>query len=289
MSKWKILIIVVLAIILLLGIAAAVYTFFTSDFYEEMRDLKTKTLSRFSYSRGGDMLGSHDAVEIRAYEDGRVIMRSSSSSWHGEDDRTTEYEVDPGILTELEKVFRKYHMNRWDGKKITNLFVADGASYSYSFLIGDSYFGFSSQIFDGRYRRGVDELWEVIDRFGETKKSLPGLLLPEKEEESDEWVPANRPTPGVAELRVYDYYGHTLFTRVLNGTEEELTYSLKFRLTNAETGEEISYKEPYRQDSVISPGYSDENDLVLGDFLAPGKYVLESGDLRTEFEIGQKP
>lgn len=284
MRKWLKILIVLAVILLILGIIAWIWFYFSSGRHEEQKALKKEKLVRYRYSRGGDMRGSRYSEEIRLQEDGSVIRSIASADWYGADDAVTEYRIDAEVLRELEAVFRRYHMNRWAHRRISRIFVADGASYGYDFTFGDTGIDFSSQVYMGRYRKGINELAAVIEKYGETQEKLPGLVLPE--ETGNEYEEKDRPKPGVLSFEVCKYCGGYLYCRLLNGTEEPQTVINQFRLVNTATGEEIPVtNSKYSTEYTVGADRSHEERIQVNTQLPAGTYRLEAGSFAADFEI----
>lgn len=244
-----------------------------------------KDLVRYGYSSGGDMQGSHYSEEIRKYDDTHALMIISSAEWYYDDDKVEEYLIDVNVLKEIGNIFRENHMNRWNGRKLSNVFVADGATYSYSFSFGDNEYGFYSQSFPVTYANKLKKIDEAINKYSADKERLPGLVLPEKTEDEDGYK-NGQPVEGELTFEVFGYKDSEILCRLLNGTEEKVVFKADLRLFNADTNEEIAVtNSKYASDYDVNPGESEEKSTTVNSRLAPGRYRLESGELSAEFEI----
>lgn len=177
---WILGIIVGLAIVLFVVAAVAMMIQNGNDGAKET--LKNSKLTQYTYNSGGDMRGSSNGVTVMEKDSSHAVISYISKGWYADYPHVSEEVVDRQILDELEEVFRKYDMQRWDGKSFTKMFVADGASHSYSFVFGkELYYRFSSQIYPEPYRSKLDEFNGILDRYRGTGETLPSLVFEEKE------------------------------------------------------------------------------------------------------------
>ena len=127
--------------------------------------LKNEKLTKYTYSRSGDMRGSRYNQEIYQTEDGQVFMKITSADRHDAEEVVEIYEMDPQVLSEIEKIYRKYHMNGWAHRTISNLFICDGASYSYDFTFENMHTRFSSQHYPASYSSKLKQIDDVIEKY----------------------------------------------------------------------------------------------------------------------------
>lgn len=248
--------------------------------------MKKSPLTEYRYSKSGDMRGSHYSEIIRRYDDTRALYSISSSSWYGGEDTVTEYFLDTGVLSELETIFRKYHMRSWQRRKISRMFIADGASKSYQFTFGADTCGFSSQMYPGAYGCKVQKLCDVIERYAKDCEKLPGLVLPAADEENDPPEEKDRPEPGKLSFSVIRYCGGKLTCRVKNGTAEPVSVAPDFHVTDLANGGEIPVtRSEYEWEWQVKEDQVIERDVTVTSRLAPGTYRLDAGAFRAEFEI----
>ena len=294
MNRKKI-VITAAAVLAVCAVAAAA---FSSDYFrDKVRGLTSGNsdpesvvmnkdrLTEYRYSKSGDMRGSRYSETVKPDGSGRAVLSIASSEWYGEDEKTEEYFVDGKILDDLGDVFRKYKMNWWKSGRIGKMFVADGASMSYSFSFGEKDYDFSSQYYPDRYTEGLDALDEVIARYRKDGERIPGLVISEKED-TEERIPADRPTPGVISFQVFKYCNHVIHCRLLNGTEETVGFTDVFTLFNEDTGEEIPVNNsPYAFSMDVYRDGARDFTAELDSFLEPGKYRLEAEGYSAVFEI----
>lgn len=253
---------------------------------EARRNIRDNHLTRFTNSDGGSMTGDHHSVNVIALEDGRALLSFSDAEWYFQDPTVREYLVSDEILTELETVFRKYNMQRWHNREFTKDFICDGGTESYSFYFG-SYFSdvhFSSQIYPAPYRNKLHEFSEIIARYRSDGKLLPGLVLPER---TDEEIAEHRQADdGRVSLDVCEYSLGTLYIRLINGTDSELTVSGAYRLYKAGSDTPIAQTER-GYEKTVSEHSSSEESLKPAARLEAGTYVLklDGSDLQCVFEI----
>lgn len=285
MKKKMRILIIVLSVIALIAAGTGVALFMSGDYYSDSKKLKNGHLWKYTYSSGGDMRGSHYSQVISRYDDDKALLSIFSSEWYADDGKVEEYLISADVLKEIESVFRSNHLRRWENRNISKMFVADGATYSYRFYIGDADFGFSSQYFTGHYKDVISRLNEVINKYSEDKEPFPGLVLPERDESEDEGYNGDKPVPGELTFEVYSYRCGEVYCRLLNGTDESVTFSDSFSIFDAETEKQIPTSNPYPGDYTVSPGEVCEKKAKPDEFLFPGRYRIVSGDFACEFEI----
>lgn len=286
MKKSLKILIIISAVVTAIAVAVLVMMYLSSDAYLEEQAMKNEKLVKYSYSRGGDMIGSRRSEEIKLLGDGTALFSVSSADWYAQDDTVSEYIIDAAVLDELAEVFRDNHMNRWENKKITDIFVADGASESYSFRFGDTSIGFSSQYYPEKYAKPLKKMDDIIRKYSEGKEKLPGLVMPENTEDEEELYKRSKPEAGVFKVIVYKYSGGHIYFRLLNGLENEIKYPNTFSLFNTDTGEEIALNNTkYPGEHSVYADYLSEEDVETAERLEPGRYRLEVGEYSAEFEI----
>ena len=241
-----------------------------------------KKLVSYQNSSGGDMNGGRHSTLI-SIVDGEVILTDSGKSWWYEDEKIAEYRLDPAVLSEIERIFRKYNMQTWDHKKFTDMFVADGASYSYTFgFENNSWISFSSQIYPTPYARKLSEIIQVVEDYREKGTPEPGLVT--KERTPEEQAQKNKPDNGRVEIEVYAYYTDRLVFRILNGTDESMSISDTVKLVQ-NSNDEVLYDMSSEYPIDVSAASAEEESICLPGRLKEGMYTLYVGDYSAEFEI----
>lgn len=238
-------------------------------------------LTGFEYSSGGGMEGGGKTTEISIIQD-EVYLTETSREWWYEDDSVTEYKVDEGILEEIENVFRKNKMNWWNGKKFTNMFIADGASASYDFSFdGGTWVSFSSQYYPANYSKKLDEIHEIIRKYAETAELQPGLKCSPFTVEEHEY--RSHPDNGEVEIEVYEYKKTRIYYRILNGTNEEATIPNVVKLVRDDG--QILYEKNNNSEKKIFANYSVEDSIKLEGWLEEGIYTLYVGNCSYQIDI----
>ena len=259
------------------GVFASMYLF------GKIAGIDKEKLTGYHYSSGGGMLGRSYSESVREYDENSALVTIMQRNWHGDDGTVKEYLVDKEILDELKAVFVKYHMKNWRNKKFTNIFVADGASYSYSFDFETDSVSFSSQIYPEKYSVKLKNLDEVVDKYLKNAELLPGLVTEDAANEND-YMPPYDINSGMLELSVYSYYQKSLCYRAVNGTDENMELDRTARLYRE--GESIPIHEESSEYKKILYAHSqDEDSMMLSERLLPGKYRLEMFGCEAEFEI----
>ena len=243
-----------------------------------------EALISFHRGTGGDMQGSSSNTYLRRYDDDRALLTLSHAGWHYEDPQITEYFVDVSVMDEIKAVFCKYRMHSWDGKKFTDMFVADGASTSYDFDFETMDVSFSSQIYPERYANKLNEINAIIQRCIPEGERLPGLIMPELSEK--ERMAANHPEDDMVSLHVYEYSRNQLSYRFSNGTDEKTELASDYMLHKEGSDEMIAQAEAGSYTYSVYPHSRREITFQLEQRLEPGTYLLEAGGLNCRFEIG---
>lgn len=257
---------------------------------ESFKDAKLK---KYTYSTGGDMRGSSYSLTVAEYDDSHAIVSTCKKGWHADVPHVEEYLVDKQILSDLEEVIREYNMQKWDGKTFTKMFVADGASKSYSFSFGDTlYYSFSSQIFPAQYSSKLEKLDEVINRYNDRSKKLPALVYPQMSEEEIGKYKSSLSENGLVNVEIESYIMGRMEFLITNGTTEHVMIPTGYYMIFNQDSEEPlkAIDGGYEGSFDLYPGSCFEMDLGETLRLEPGKYILvigkdrESG-ISCEFEI----
>lgn len=243
---------------------------------------KNKELISYAYSSGGDMTGGGNSTEISII-DGDVILTYSDTEWWYDDADITEYKLDKAVLTDIESVFRKYKMQKWNDKNFTDMFVADGASYSYLFKFDDgTRVSFSSQIYPAFYSEKLVEIDKVIEQYKKKGTLEPGLVTREKNEE--ELMCKDKPDNGLIEIEIYKYCKDIICFRILNGTNESVEVRDSVKLIRNSDGE-VLYNESSEYSMEVNATSVYEESILLSGRLEEGIYTIYVGDCSAEFEI----
>lgn len=241
-------------------------------------------LTSFRYSYGGNMNGNSHSEVVTVIND-ETILSISHADWYYEPQKVSEYIIDSNTLKEIDKIYNKYHIKSWNNKKFTDMFVSDGASYSYSFSFGDDEsVRFSSQIYPSPYGEKLKEIHNAIDKGLKTGKPIAGLVLPKLSRE-EIFERRNNPKEEVS-FEVTSYRLSKITYNINNNTSNEITipkdYTSKLLLGDTVIHEE---KASRSRDYTISQKSSIEKTIKLDKFLEPGIYKLEVDSYSTEFEI----
>lgn len=269
--KW---LLIVAVIVLLFIVGGAV--FMMGKHYVSIRG---QHLKQYQYSSGGGMSGGYDRETVTRYDDTHALISTESAKWHNQDPEIKEYLADAAILEELEDVVRQHHMNFWNRKKFTKMFIADGETESYYFCFDEDEISFSSQLYPKRYYDKLRLLDETIAKYRKNAEVLPGLVRAETDSEEGYGL-----TEGVLELYVYAYRGDALGVRILNGKDEQIDISRTYQLIQTDTGKVVAEKEDTGT-STVYPKSWDEIDIDLAQRLEAGHYKLLLGEEVIPFEI----
>ncbi len=281
----KILFVLVLLIVILIGAIYLWNEYFAYDF-EDWMEVRHNDLTSYSYSSGGGMLGGHSSRELRLQEYGTVLMPESRAETHSDLDEVHEYLLDKDVLQDIEAIFRKYHMERWNRKEFTKVFIADGESDSYHFRFGTAQIWFSSQVYPAKYANKLSKIDDAIRPYLDYAIALPGLIIPELTQE--ELYGLYYPEDGEVQLKVIGYENGYLKYYVLNGTDEEIAFDDAHWVLTREGDSEplVDKTSPYSYPEDISPHGRCESSFRLDFRLYGGSYRLEADGLSGVFEIG---
>lgn len=245
-------------------------------------DVKKKKLISYSLSSGGGMNGGHSSTQINIIN-GETILTELHSEWWYEDGQIAEYKLDNAVLADIEKVFRKHKMQKWNNKVFSNIFVADGPSFCHTFTFEEkTSVSFSSQCFPMIYAKKLSEINSVIERYKSEGSPEPRLVTAKKTDE--ELVKNQNPSNGKIELEVYQYSADSLSFRVLNGTNENASIGNNIKLVRNSDGKTLVETNLFYP---IEPNASstETETLRLKERLSEGVYTLSAGDYSDEFEI----
>lgn len=248
-------------------------------------NVKNKKLISYCYSSGGDMCGGGESIEISSI-DGEVILTYADTTWWYEDDNIIEYRLDRDVLSDIEGVFRKYKMQKWNRRKFTNLFVADGPSYSYTFKFeGNTRVSFSSQFYPLSYGKKLSKIEQLVAQYREKGTLEPGLVTRKKTDE--ELQKKDHPDNGRVEIEVYEYSRGRIHFRISNGTDASVAVRNSVKLVRNSDGEELYIKSS--EDSIeVKANTTHEEMLCLPGRLAEGMYTIYAGEYSALFEISFK-
>ena len=274
-------------ILLIVIIAAAVLLiacFLFRNLFGEFAGIQKQALVSFHMGSGGDMNGSSHNIDVKAYDDSHALITVSGKDWYFKDPEISEYLVDIAVLEEIRSVFLKYHMQNWDNKEFSKVFVADGASYSYGFYFEEASVGFSSQSYPYKYFKKLSEFDDIVSRYIDSAELLPGLILPERSD--GEMAMAYMPDDGQISLSVYEYSEGYLYYRVSNGTDENIEIERGYVLRREGESEAVSEGGTSSYKWTIYAKRADDDSFELPSRLEPGKYSLTVDSLSCVFEIG---
>lgn len=273
--------------ILVLAFLVLVLCFWISGLKES--SVKDKNLVKYTYSRSGGMSGGGYSETIQPYDETRAIVSVKQRDWWYEDREVDEYLVDIKVLEDIREVFNKYHMKKWEGKKFTKYFIADGESEGYSFGFENHvYVSFSSQMYSKYYADKLSEIDEVISKYAENKEQLPGLVRPEIKHEEVMDYQSELASNGKINLEVYEYSLGKINYRITNGTDN--TVSVKYMTVSVfKENEEIPiYQNKSDYENLVARGGTAEGYTEEILRLQPGVYILKAGEgdeLSCTFEI----
>lgn len=249
----------------------------------ERLEIRKSPLRCFEYYSSGGITGGYNFIIVDSHDENSAIITTTNAGRYFEGPRVSEYLASIDILKDIEIIFRKYNIQNWDNKKFTNMFIADGVSHDYSFIFGEGHtkVSFSSQSYPQRYLEKLNQIHEVIKKYIDPDKLLPGLVL---EKHGEEMLEGQKPTEDTVRFKVCGYYNDCLFFRVLNNLKEDITLSDEIKLYRQGGDTPILEVTTYCKEQV-SPRNRYEKNIKVNERLAAGKYLLKMGEYETEFEI----
>lgn len=264
---------IIFIVLILLLIVGGIFMF--GDHYVNIRK---QHLNEYQYSTGGGMNGGYYHKTVKRYNDTLALISIENAEWHNQDPTVNEYLVNVSILDDLETIIRKYHMNFWNRKTFSNMFIADGESYSYSFEFDEKDIYFSAQHYPTSYSNKLSKLNEIINKYLEKAEKLPGLVNSNTDDECYE-LPEN-------EILIYvsRYCKDRLYLKIMNGTDEEFDMPATYVLKNTDTNRIIQEDKIEYPRSVYSRSQN-ETSLSLNERLEKGNYKIIIGDIEIAFEI----
>ncbi len=244
--------------------------------------VKGQLLNSYEEASGGGMNGGHKALSIERFDDKYALYTVEESTWYNEDPKVNEYLIDVKVLDDIQTIFTKYKMNFWNRKKFTNMFVTDGASYSYNFIFESKSVYFSSQIYPLRYRNKLEKIDEAIAAYTSDMKLLPGLIVPQVGDDYMKYIPA-KDSVGIY---VNKYSRNTISYKCVNDTEEDVEYSYQPVIKCLSDGTVI-YSAEKQKDATVYANSDNDGSIRLNQRLEVGIYELNIGDYSCTFVISQ--
>lgn len=234
-------------------------------------------LNQYRTSSGGGMSGGYSRETVKRLDDTHALVTVEKAEWYSQDPEINEYLVDVSIMDELEENIRKNRMNFWHRKKFTNLFIADGETDGYSFTFDKNEVRFSSQYYPPKYSRKLERFGEIIEKYLQNARKLPGLVRKGGNPNPD--IPE-----GVLDIYVCSYNGETIGVKILNGKDEPAEIACGYRIVQADTGKTIAEKKDESTETV-NPQSMDTRSFPVTERLGEGSYKLLLGDMEIPFEI----
>ncbi len=244
--------------------------------------VKGQHLNSYEEASGGSMTGGHNALSIERFNDKYALYTVEESTWYNEDPKVNEYLIDVKVLDDIQTIFTKYKMNFWNRKKFTNMFVTDGASYSYNFAFDSKSVYFSSQIYPLRYRSKLEKIDDAISAYTSDMKLLPGLIVPQAGGDYMKYIPAK----GSVGIYVNQYSRNIISYKCVNDTEENVDYSYQPVIRCLSDGAVI-YSSEKQKDATVYANSDNDGSIKLDQRLDVGIYELNIGEYSCTFEISQ--
>jgi len=265
------------ALVIVLVVAMVVYLLLPI-----LSGIRRQALEEYTYSSGGDMIGSLYSESVKLVDETHALITKSSNKAYYSKPETSEYLVDAKILDDIKAIFIKYNMYNWNGRRLSNIFVADGASHSYRFYFEDKDIYFSSQVVPKLYYSKLEKIDEVISSYLKDAQQVPGLLMDDKKDE--EGYNDSLPVEGQITLEIYSYSKKVITAEFKNGTNEVFEVPDTYTLVNNETGLVVS-EGKYNGPSCVYENGIEEGYFKLDEFLTVGTYTLTIGEYSVQFEI----
>lgn len=278
MTKQKILTIHVILIILAIVITALFFIF------RELNAKKHGALNSYTWSFGGDMVGSYRYRRIEKVDEERAMVHCLQAAQHNQDPETAEYYVPISVLQEVERLYDQYKIYRFPFLPESHVKVLDAGSdsYSFSFASGRDADFSDRKIISESGCSHLQEIDNVILNAIRDAEPLLGLVPDRSAEDRIPEIPRNTVT-----LTVYEYFRGLLYFRIANGFDKNLELPMHVSLYRlGEDGStEMLYDAAYTSPRTVYADNIQEEVLGQSISLAAGQYRLTVDDYETEFEI----
>lgn len=243
-----------------------------------------KPLLEFSYSSGGDMLGSYSFTSVKSLDKDHAIVITGKKDWHGTDAVSHEYKVPKTVLEGIKDIFNKHKMGNSDKAFKSPFKVLDKGSSSYSFVFENKSVEFDSErLLSSDTRLGIKEILSYIDSECKSGEKLPGLDDPKATD--GKVYNLKRPVAGKIAMEVFNYQGKELMVRFSNGLTNPAEINLSYRLFKQGAGKTLVAEKQFGKKLKVFPDGFNEHTYDLPRRLEAGGYVLEIGDLQTSFVL----
>ncbi len=272
-------------VLLIAAIAAVLCAgFFT------VRDLIRKhhaPLTVYQYSYGGDMNGSSRKTRIQKLDDETAMVTFSQADWHFQDPQVSEYIVSASVLPQIEEIFDKTGMYRYNDLPMSRFFALDAGTDSYYFRYED----YESVSFSGnnriprRGRNALREISGIISDAVKTGQKLPGLV--QEKIPDDEMIDTVTGADGKITIRVFGYEEKELRYRIHNGTEQAIDLEGNVEVYRLDGESRTLIAESGNFDGVFhvsGPHFTDDY-ITLSERLEEGRYLICLDGIESEFEI----
>ncbi len=266
-------------IIVLVLLSGLVFGGCNMFFSENHVSVKGQKLNRYVKSSGGDMTGGYESVTIKRMDDQYALYTVEKAEWHFQDPEVREYYIDVKVLDDIRNVVVDNKINNWNRKKFTNMFISDGASYSYNFSFDESTVSFSSQYYPDKYSKKLELIDAAVEPYTQAMVKLPGLVVPGIGGD-DKYIPAKEAV-GIYACR---YSGNQLCYKVVNDTDSEVEYSYQPVIRRL-TDDVVLYRADEQNDSAVYAHSDDIQSFTLKERLTAGTYELNIGDYSCTFTI----
>ncbi|MBR0385410.1 MAG: hypothetical protein IJI05_02550 [Erysipelotrichaceae bacterium] len=192
-------------------------------------------ISSFSYDYNGSIGANSYHYEVTRTDDGKAEIEYDAMEYDSLGEMTMTVQTD--LLDQLDELYRKHNVARWDGysKYNPNVLDGDGFSLSISFNDGKSMSAHGSNAEPDGYREFISELKAIIDPYLEQMRQA------------------------------------AIQQKIDEGMQGELTFLMANFMQRGNSGSD-SYEILLRQNSGNRENVDIRIKSVSGEFIEPGKY-----------------
>ncbi len=240
-------------------------------------------LTSVSFSRGGDMLGSHHAMSVKAKGD-KAWVCYENAAWHNQVPEIEEYLVPVALLGDIKTIFNEQKLAKCEKAPKSKIFVCDGATSSYRFCFSKRCIHFSTtqELPDGAYA-ALQNISTCVADACQKGERLPGLAL--EKDAQGELPTKNVLEKGKVTVKVTGYKGQQLYFAVGNDTEQEQTIPREAKITELSNPTAVVAERSEKESIKLDRHTTHHDTWKLEKRLEAGTYRLDLGSYTTCFVI----
>lgn len=241
-------------------------------------------LKKVVFNSGGDSLGSHHSMTVKALTNNTACVEYADAAWHHQIPEIKEYVVPSTVLEDIKQVFNKNKLARLEKAPNSKLMALDAATSSYSFEFEKKRVRFSStQSLPKSGYQALRDIKKLVEEACQKGKLLPSLVVVRDKLDGKDNTYAV--VKGQVGIKVTAYRQTGLDVTIGNGLEKEQAVSCVYQITTLAQPKVPVAAATTAETINVSSNENYEYRIALQEALAPGKYKLILGGYTTEFEI----